>query len=407
MMKLQAKTKHIPQSLEELFAHDELGLLADVQPVQKKTSNSSDPVVNNFLELLEFVNTTGREPSLSGEIKEKALAQRLSAYRNNKAYARKVREYDTLGLLNSSDTAFADKKVQSWEDIFASDTLGLLDDVDSSIYQIQHVANSNERDVPDEIAAQKPCRDFYKFEKLFQDIHLALKSGAVAAVRFRREDSVKVGSVFVLRGLLCYVEAVIKDYDKGTGKYPRLRVIFENETEIDYLKHSLIRALFKDPHAKFVDFRNQLTSDVSLENITSKDRVTGYIYILYSKSTAPALAPYINSGRLVKIGYTTQEVAERIKNAENDCTYLEAPVQVKSVLQCYNLNPQKFENLIHAFLCQQRLTLKLTSKTGKTYYPKEWFTVDFETALAVCEHIVDGTITQYRMDNVSGKIVKR
>lgn len=25
MMKLQAKTKHIPQSLEELFAHDELG----------------------------------------------------------------------------------------------------------------------------------------------------------------------------------------------------------------------------------------------------------------------------------------------------------------------------------------------------------------------------------------------
>lgn len=116
-MKLQAKTKHIPQSLEELFAHDELGLLADVQPTQKKASNSSDPVVNNFLELLEFVDTTGREPSLSGEIKEKALAQRLSAYRNNKAYARKVREYDTLGLLNSSDTAFADKKVQSWEDI--------------------------------------------------------------------------------------------------------------------------------------------------------------------------------------------------------------------------------------------------------------------------------------------------
>ncbi len=405
-MKLQAKIKHIPQSLEELFAHDELGLLADVQPAQKKTSNSSDPVVNNFLELLEFVNTTGREPSLSGEIKEKALAQRLSAYRNNKAYARKVREYDTLGLLNSSDTAFADKK--SWEDIFANDTLGLLDDVDSSIYQLRHVADSNERDVPDEIAAQKPCRDFYKFEKLFQDIHLALKSGAVAAVRFRKEDSVKVGSVFVLRGLLCYVEAVIKDYDKGTGKYPRLRVIFENETEIDYLKHSLIRALFKDPHAKFVDFRNQLTSDASLENITSKDRVTGYIYILYSKSTAPALAPYINSGRLVKIGYTTQEVAERIKNAENDPTYLEAPVEIIDVLNCYkNLDPHKFEQTIHTFLSEQRLMLKLISKTGKIYHPKEWFIVNYETALAVCKHIADGTIAQYRMDNVSGKIVKR
>lgn len=250
------------------------------------------------------------------------------------------------------------------EDIFANDTLGLLDDVDSSIYQIKHITRTTEeRDVPDEIAIQKPCEDFFKFEKLFQDVQAALKNKLVTAVRFRQENSVMVGKVFVLRGLLCYVESMVKDYDKGIGKYnPRFRVIFENGTEIDYLKHSLIRALFKDPHAKFVNFRNQLMSDVPLENITSKDRVTGHIYILYSESTNSVLAQYINSGRLVKIGYTTQEVEERIKNVVNDPTFLEAPVRIKAILDCYNLNPQKFENIIHAFLYQQRLMLKLTSK---------------------------------------------
>lgn len=409
-MKLQTKIKYIPETLEDIFAHDELGLLADVQPAVKKIVSSNDPAINNFLELLEFVNKNGREPSSSGDITEKKLAARLKTYRTQKELSDKVRDYDTIGLLNYSDTAHTEKKIfNSLEDIFAHDTLGLLDDVESSIYQLKHIAKTNERDVPDEIAIQKPCKDFFKFEKLFQDIHSALRNKIVTAVRFRQENSVKIESVFILRGLLCYVESMIKDDNTGDGKYnPRYRVIFENGTETDLLKHSLIRALFKDPQAKFVDFRNQLMSDVSLETITSKDRITGHIYILASKSIAPALAPYINTGRLIKIGYTTQKIEERIKNAENDPTYLEAPVEIIDVLNCYkNLDPHKFEQTIHTFLSEQRLMLKLISKTGKIYHPKEWFIVNYETALAVCKHIADGTIAQYRMDNVSGKIVKK
>ena len=98
---------------------------------------------------------------------------------------------------------------------------------------------------------------------------------------------------------------------------------------------------------------------------------------------------------------------ERIKNAENDRTYLEAPVRLLAKINCYNLNPQKFENLIHAFLYNQRINIALTGKNGTTYHPEEWFAVDRDTAVAICERIVDGSITQYRMDNVQGVMVRK
>ena len=58
---------------------------------------------------------------------------------------------------------------------------------------------------------------------------------------------------------------------------------------------------------------------------------------------------------------------ERIKNAENDPTYLEAPVKVLATLDCYNLNPQKVEHLIHAFLAKQRVNMTLISSKGLPY----------------------------------------
>ena len=77
-----------------------------------------------------------------------------------------------------------------------------------------------------------------------------------------------------------------------------------------------------------------------------------------------------------------------------------------STIECYNLNPQKFEDLIHAFLSQQRLALR-TGKNGQISHPREWFTVDYKTAIEVCKLIVSGEITQYRMDDAQGRLVKK
>lgn len=51
--------------------------------------------------------------------------------------------------------------------------------------------------------------------------------------------------------------------------------------------------------------------------------------------------------------------------------------------------------------------MTLISSKGKAYKPEEWFAVDMNTAVEVCQHIIDGTITQYRVDNTSGNIVKK
>lgn len=110
-MKLRAEIKHIPNSLEEIFSNDDLGLFADVQAPQKKKANSNDPAVNNFLELVEFVHKNGREPKIENS-EEKFLAVRLNSYRTRKTLAEKVREYDSIGLLKelSEEPVPAEKK---------------------------------------------------------------------------------------------------------------------------------------------------------------------------------------------------------------------------------------------------------------------------------------------------------
>jgi len=107
---------------------------------------------------------------------------------------------------------------------------------------------------------------------------------------------------------------------------------------------------------------------------------------------------------LHKIGFSTQDVMQRIRGAEKDPTYLEAPVKVEATIRCYNLDPRKMESLIHAFLVNQRISMTLYTSAGKAYVPREWYNVDLETALEVARHIADGTIMEYRMDNTTNKI---
>ncbi|MDF4647588.1 GIY-YIG nuclease family protein, partial [Vibrio parahaemolyticus] len=38
---------------------------------------------------------------------------------------------------------------------------------------------------------------------------------------------------------------------------------------------------------------------------------------------------------------------------------------------------------------------------------REWFHVPLATVLEVIKHILDGDISKYRMDNTTGKVVKK
>ena len=110
---------------------------------------------------------------------------------------------------------------------------------------------------------------------------------------------------------------------------------------------------------------------------------------------------------LYKIGFTESSVDERIKNAEKDRTFLQAPVRIVTTFQCFNMNTHKLETLVHGFLAKQRLDITLKGQDGTSYTPREWFYTPLATVLEVIQHILDGTISQYRMDNTTGKIVAK
>ena len=393
------------RSLDAILCEDDdLDLLSNVTPPKPKEPPREEHAITAFKKLVEFFEVNKREPNKNNS-DERTLAIHLEAYRTRPELRAKVYEYDTVGLLQVK--AEKSREVTTLDDIFDDDDMELLGGIDASIFSLNNVKPSKEKVQPDEIGSSKPCAEFYQYEKFFQDLQKVLHSKSVMLDRFSRKSDASVGQVFILRGLLCYVDSAINEDISDTNPLnPRLRVIFANGTETDLLKLSLARALYKDPHSRRVNFDPNLFADKTV-SISQKDSPTGYIYILRTESTAPALASLKAAGKLVKIGYSTQEVRERIKNAENERTYLEAPVRVLAKIDCYNLNPQKFENLIHAFLYQQRINITLTSRDGTQYHPEEWFAVDMETAVSVCEKIIEGTITQYRIDNVAGKIVKK
>ena len=402
-----------PQSMDDILSGkcDAFGLLANVEVAKPKAENLP-PVIINFLEIEDFYRTNNHLPVLdSSDINEKRLAARLIAYKTR--LRKSVEAYDDLGILDMVEGQEPVKEAQvevttpsSLDEILASDPNGLLTDIDVSILKMENVRSqsSDDRNWPEEIATRKPCEDFYNYEKLFHDMQRDIANRKVEVIRFRNETQLEVGHFFILSGLICFVDSVLDDrVNESERSNPRLRVIFENGIETNILKLSLARALYKDPHGRRI-LPNAQSVENQFNGISHRDKATGCIYILASQTKSPVLSELKAQGRLVKIGYSSQDVHERIKNAENDPTYLEAPVTVLATLDCYNLNPQKVEHLIHAFLAKQRINMTLISSKGKPYKPTEWFMVDRDTAIAVAEHIVAGDIMNYRMDNTTGRI---
>jgi hypothetical protein len=418
-------------SLDDILnGPDEFGFL-DVQA--KRPSGGASLEVSKFEEINAFIDQHGRGPESTGDLSEKLLARRLKSYQENIDQYASLKPYDRHDLLPEPNVITGEvdasdfapdtqtrpdtpvvppttnvvkeaEEVSSLDDIFASEEFAEFEPIDSTLFEPNHVQFSSDRDAPDEIAQQRACQDFYVFESIFRDLHEKLKSGEAKAVRFQQATQVGPGDVFILEGVLCLIDEVGEYREDNLGRYnPRLRVIFENGTESNHLLRSLAKRLYQDETGRRIIRESDSVVDV-FNNISHKDKRAGQIYFVTTKSDNPDLMGIPN---LVKIGYTELTVEERTKNAERDTAFLEAPVKILASMECYNMNPHKFETLIHGFLHAQRLKMTLTGKDGKAYYPKEWFSVPLDTARDVVKRIIDGSIVHYRMDNTTGRLVKK
>lgn len=385
-------------ALLKILDDDDLGLL-NIKP--KRSSITVDErLLQSFQQINDFYRQHGKEPeSNPSNILEFQLFNRLKGLRATKEKCEALQEVDEFHLLTFIEP---EKPITSVADIFSDDSFGLLDDEAESIFDLKHVPKSP-MEMPEKIAQRKRCKDFDQFEHLFKQCHAELTSGVREARQFTGEQQIKPGHFFVLHGVMVYVAEVGEKEIKNGKVNARLRCIFENGTESNMLLRSLATELYKDETGRrILDHREKALE--ALEQIKAEDEKTGYLYVLQSLSQEADIASIKN---LFKIGYSTVPVQERIKNAADEPTYLMAPVTVVEVFECYNLNPQKFELLLHTFFGKACLNVDVFDKTGKRFSPREWFVAPLHIIEAAANMLINGEIVNYRYDPDSSGIVER
>jgi hypothetical protein len=375
-------------NIEEILNDDPLGLLEDVKP-KNPVLNEDDRLANSFEEINAFVDKHKKEPQKSNDIKERKLYARLKSIRDDIKKVEVLKPYDRHNLLN--------KEFENIEEIVENDPFGLLD-YKEDIFTLKHIPKRREES--DFVARRKVCKEFEKYEPLFKKCHQELKEGKRRLVKFN-EKYLDDGTFFILKGLMGYlVKKNIKKskFNKLDG---RTYIVFENGTESNMLFRSLGKGLYEDgylvtePTYKVLDKLKQIKED---------DISTGYIYILKSKSEDERIKSIKN---LYKIGFSTTDVKERVKNAQNDPTYLMAPVSIVGVYEIYNLNAQKLELLLHRFFGMSCLDIDIYDKNNQRHSPREWFIAPLNIIEQVIGLIDSGEIVNYKYDKDLEMIVPK
>lgn len=376
--------------LLDLINDDDLGLL----DIEKKSVSITpdDRLSESFMEINEFFSVHNAEPKSGGDIHEHKLASRLKHVRENKEQRDFLSKYDTHGLLKIEK-----KDIDTVSDIFEDDDLDLLSIEDSSVFNIKNVPERRIINSADFIARRKTCLDFSKFEQVFIEMRNLLHEKKKVIIPFKDRTQIKIGTFFVLGGLVGLVQDIGNLSKNEQRKFnSRLRIIFENGTESNMLLRSLVDGLHANQGRIIVDLQDD-------NYIEDGDSETGYIYVLKSLSNNPRIASTKN---LFKIGFSTTSVEDRIKNAQQDPTYLMAPVSVVATYRCFNMNPQRFERLIHRFFSDSCLDIEITDNNGKNYTPKEWFIAPIMVIGNVIELIIKGEIVNYSYDKMTESITK-
>ena len=296
------------QQLKNIFDNDPFDLL---KIVNKPKQTPNDRLLGKFKDIMQFYVDNSRLPEYSKiNIQECELFYELEALKTNVEKCKVLSPYDEYDLLEFDNSSQA-KNYTSIDDIFKDDALGILN-IESDIFELKNVKQSSEREKTDFTARRTKCKDFEKYEPLFKQCNLEIKNGVRQIIKFN-EDHIKQGSFFVVDGMLAYV----KELEQITrGKHSkldgRIHCIFDNGTKSNLLFRSLGKALYKNGNSVTEIIEKEKPIEPVIQN---EDEHTGYIYILKSKSKNPDIKAIPN---LYKIGFSTTDVEERIKNARTD-----------------------------------------------------------------------------------------
>jgi len=397
--------------LDDIFNNDPLGLL-NFKPKVSNVRTRDERLLSSFQEINNFVESNGKEPMANpSNISEFQLYTRLKSLREDDTKISLLKEHDIYKLLpvfgvnqvNEPQAKYGKlKEIRSIDDILSDDSMDILSGDSEGLFDFKHTPKEYERAQADFVARRKPCKDFKKYEPLFKEIQKDLANNKRKLIEFAQRNLVE-GSYYVHNGVLFLLEKIKithKEHYKADGtrvrEDGRTRCVFENGTESNMLKRSVEKMLYAN--GKVVTENFDKVNEGFMEKfsaITEEDKEAGYIYVLKSKSKDERITSIQN---LYKIGYSKTAVEERIKNAEKEPTYLMAPVSIQGVWKCFNMNPQKFEQLIHNFFGNTCLELDVFGEKGKRHTPREWFIAPIEVIEQAIELIINGKIVNYKFD---------
>jgi hypothetical protein len=371
--------------LKKIFDSDENDLLK-VTP-RSKPQTSDDRLAAAFIEINDFYAEHGHAPMVDTlDVNERKLGVRLRSIMLDDTKVEELKSLDNHGLLQ------LESPPKNLDEIFTNDDLGLLDDP-TGILTIRNIPKNIKK--AESIARAHKAKDFAKYEQGFKDIHAGLSSGEWLRTSISSEYQIQANKYFVFNGVLAYVENRDDSFRVNGKVNARLHVIYENGTESNILLRSFARTLYRAKEgARIAPANYQSLPEWS--DIESDDQTDGYIYVLSSLSEESRLQDLLN---LYKIGFTTGSVEDRIRGAETDSTYLNAPVKIEATYKCFNMNTQKLEHLLHRFFSDVKLDLAITASDGTIHIPSEWYVAPLDVIDRVIHLIVNGEIVHYRYDS--------
>jgi len=408
------------KTLDDIFNNDPLGLL-NAKPKKSNVQTADERLLASFQEINDFIENNGKEPTANpSNISEFQLYYRLKSLREDLQKIEQLKPHDINNLLPEIATNQVNepqkeykktRDITSLDDILGDDFSGILDGDDIGLFEFKHTPKDYERARADFVARRKPCKDFDKYEQLLKNVQKDLVDGKRKLIDFKL-NKLQEKAYYVHNGVLFYLEKIKishKEHYKKDGtrvrEDGRTRCIFENGTESNMLKRSVEKILYAN--GRVVTENIEKVNEGFIENfstITDEDEEAGYIYILESKSIDKRISAIHD---LYKIGYSKTDVEERIKNADKEPTYLMAPVRIKGAWKCFNMNPQKLEQLLHNFFGNSCLEIDVFDEKGKRHTPREWFIAAFEIIEQAIELIINGKIVNYKFDAENMAIIEK
>ncbi|MEC9346260.1 MAG: GIY-YIG nuclease family protein [Pseudomonadota bacterium] len=381
--------------------------LSEFDKPEKSAGRSprEERIIAGFEDVQRFVEKHGRAPQHGEDrdIFERIYAVRLDRLRALEECRTLLEPLDHQGLLAGTGAAMEATEDDVDEEELLSE-LAEVDEATAGISRLRHVRSSSERRAADEVASRQPCRDFDRFNPLFELVQKELENGSRETRPFELKAEIEPGRFFIVGGQKAYVAGKGDAFTNAQGRQDaRLRVIFDNGTESNMLMRSLQRALNDDEAGRRITepTAGPLFSDHSVEG----DEASGTIYVLRSKSSLPLVAEH---RELVhKIGVTNLPVEKRIAGARLQPTFLMADVEVVATYELFNINRTRLENLIHRIFAPARLDIEVRDRFGNPVVPREWFLVPLFVIDEAVAKIRDGSIAEYIYDRDSASLQVR